>query len=435
MNLPTVLLTDASRLNGIGWALLQITEDDLRMIICGSRGLTDTQKRYCTTSLEAMAIYAGIKKCNFYLRGLDYFKVVTDHKALVSMFKQDLEEVAIERVQRYRERLSQYCFEVEWMEGKSHLIADALSRYPAFDPEDDHDGDQEIAACRQMTLDPALAFVTEEAASDERYLEEEKKHISSDHPVRELEPHWRELSVTKLNEVDLLAKDENKLVVPVGARETVLEKLHANHAGMMKSKELARQIYFWPNMGKDIESMVARCKTCQELGASKAQLPSQQPDNDNIPGSHYGVDLALFEGQDWIVLMDRYSGYPFAKRLPRTNTATVCGFLTDVFLEVGWPLVIRSDNGPQFRNEFRAYCAENNIIHETAAPYNPSSNGLAEAGVKIIKSVSGRSARRSRRRPAASPRPRTPARSSKCRRASRSTRTARAAPRARSTTY
>ena len=394
-DLDTILLTDASRLNGIGWALMQIQPENHRLILCGSRGLTDTQKRYCTTSLEAMAIYAGIRKCDFYLRGLPYFKVITDHKALVSMFKQDLEEVAIERVQRYRERLSQYCFEVEWMEGKKHLVADALSRYPAFDPEEDQEEEQDIAICRQMIIDPALDSVTDAADLDEDYKATIKLLLSDgdpnskggNHPAKELAAHWKELSVVRLNETDLLAKDESRIVVPREARKAVLQRIHSNHAGMTKSKALARQVYYWPNMAKDIEDMVARCSTCQALGPSMAAAASIEREDDSIPGSHYGVDLCHFEGQDWVVLMDRYSGYPFAKRLNKTNTAAVCGFLTDTFTEVGWPSVIRSDNGPQFRGEFKAFCAENNILHETSAPYNPQSNGLAESGVKIVKNI------------------------------------------------
>ena len=395
VNLETVMLTDASRLNGIGWALMQVEDKGHRLIICGSRGLTDTQKRYCTTSLEAMAIYVAIRKCDFYLRGLPDFKVITDHRALVSMFKQDLEDVAIERVQRYREKLSQYCFSVHWMEGKSHLIADALSRYPAFDPEDDQEGLEEVAVCRQLTLDPALTVITDVAAEDKEYADtikmllEEKdvNNLPGNHPAKALRPCWDDLSVTKINDVDLLAKDESKIVVPRGARKAVMERLHRNHAGMTKTKELARQLYFWPGITKDIEDMVASCSTCTTLGAGQPTPPSKEADTENIPGSHYGTDLCYFEGQDWIVLVDRYSGYIFAKRLSKTNTAAVCGFLTDVFLEVGWPMVIRSDNGPQFRSEFKAYCAENNILHETSSPYNPRSNGLAESGVKIVKGI------------------------------------------------
>ena len=322
--------------------------------------------------------------------------MITDHKALVSMFKQDLEEVAIERVQRYRERLSQYCFEVEWMEGKKHLVADALSRYPqAFDPEEDQEEEQDIAICRQMIIDPALDNVTDAASSDEDYKATIKLLLSDgdpsskggSHPAKELAAPWKELSVVRLNETDLLAKDESQDRGPQGGAQGGLTVNPLQSRGHDQSKALARQVYYWPNMAKDIEDMIARCSTCQALGPSMAATSSMEREDDSIPGSHYGVDLCHFEGQDWVVLMDRHSGYPFAKRLNKTNTAAVCRFLTGTFTEVGWPSVIRSDNGPQFRGEFKAFCAENNILHETSAPYNPQSNGLAESGVKIVKNI------------------------------------------------
>ena len=52
-----------------------------------------------------------------------------------------------------------------------------------------------------------------------------------------------------------------------------------------------------------------------------------------------------------------------------------------------WPSNIRCDGGPQFLGPFRSWCQENSITHELASPYNPKSNGLAEAGVKIVKTL------------------------------------------------
>ena len=43
--------------------------------------------------------------------------------------------------------------------------------------------------------------------------------------------------------------------------------------------------------------------------------------------------------------------------------------------------------GPQFRTEFSAFCADNGIKHELSSPYNPESNGLAEAAAKNIKTL------------------------------------------------
>ena len=61
--------------------------------------------------------------------------------------------------------------------------------------------------------------------------------------------------------------------------------------------------------------------------------------------------------------------------------------LSDWFNLLGWPQIIRSDNGPQFRSEFAEFCEMNEIKHETSSPYNPQSNGLAEAAVKNAKTL------------------------------------------------
>ena len=43
--------------------------------------------------------------------------------------------------------------------------------------------------------------------------------------------------------------------------------------------------------------------------------------------------------------------------------------------------------GPQLSGPFKQWCKENNIKHEVSSPYNPKSNGLAEAAVKNVKNI------------------------------------------------
>ena len=100
-----------------------------------------------------------------------------------------------------------------------------------------------------------------------------------------------------------------------------------------------------------------------------------------------GTDLFDAIGKKWIVLVDRYLGYAWTHELKRTDTATVIGQLSDWFTKVGWPTAIRTDGGPQFQTELTHFCDRHVIKHELSSPYNPESNGLAEAAVKNIKSV------------------------------------------------
>ena len=52
---------------------------------------------------------------------------------------------------------------------------------------------------------------------------------------------------------------------------------------------------------------------------------------------HVGTDLFDAIGKKWIVLVDRYSGYPWMQQLKRTDAATVTGQLSSWFTEYGWP--------------------------------------------------------------------------------------------------
>ena len=85
----TIFLTDASRLHGLGFALMQTLNNSnkLSLVICGSKSLTKTQANYATVELEAVAILYAYQKCGFYNRGLPQFEVQTDHRPLEGVFK------------------------------------------------------------------------------------------------------------------------------------------------------------------------------------------------------------------------------------------------------------------------------------------------------------------------------------------------------------
>ena len=53
----------------------------------------------------------------------------------------------------------------------------------------------------------------------------------------------------------------------------------------------------------------------------------------------------------------------------------------------GLPHSIRSDDGPAFRQGFTDYLKGLGIEHNNSSAYNPSSNGLAERGVRQLKDV------------------------------------------------
>lgn len=387
--LETELLTDASRLHGIGYALLQrVPEGGIRLVSCGSRSLTSCQRNYAVIELEAMAIMWAVQKSEFYLRGIGHFVVITDHKPLVSIFEKPLSEIPNERLTRFREKLVDYNFTVNWTPGKDHLIADALSRAPVF-PGEEEDGEPERHYVRFTQLTDSLSIFYEHAATPvyERLVNgiREDVHPKSTAGLELFASVWDDLSLLEQStQGTLVVYQAHRIVVPVGARPHVLELLHKSHCGTRKTYESARQLYYWPNMKNDIKLVCDSCEACIAFKPSQAREPYQLTHADG-PMSELGVDLYDFQGQDWIVLVDRFSGWPWTARLTSTTTDDVTRWLSTIFVEHGFPEVIRSDNGPQFRNKFADWCSDHWIRHETSSPYYPQSNGLAEAAVKAVK--------------------------------------------------
>ena len=93
------------------------------------------------------------------------------------------------------------------------------------------------------------------------------------------------------------------------------------------------------------------------------------------------IDLGMQKGTQYLILVNRYSGWPLVRLLTKLDTGAVILILTDWFLEHGKPISIRSDGGPQFQSEFTLWCENKVIRQELSSAYHHESNGHAECGV------------------------------------------------------
>ena len=138
------------------------------LVLCGSRSLKDAERNYATVKLESAAICWAMQKCKHYLIGMR-FSVVTDHSVLVPMYKQPLNKMLNARVLRHREKLSNFSFNVEWIPGKHHELADALSRNLVFKPQDDEEDQIRTLLCKAERVDPLMVTIIADAQHDLQY--------------------------------------------------------------------------------------------------------------------------------------------------------------------------------------------------------------------------------------------------------------------------
>ena len=120
-----ILDTDASN-HSIGAELLQVQDGKERVIGYDSLVLNNTQRRYCTTRKELLAVVMFTRHFRHYLLGKP-FHVRTDHNSLIWLlgFKNIEGQLA-----RWLEELATYDMTIMHRPGKDHGNADGLSRVP-----------------------------------------------------------------------------------------------------------------------------------------------------------------------------------------------------------------------------------------------------------------------------------------------------------------
>ena len=417
--LPTMLQTDASRLNGIGYALLQEHDGVWRLVQCGSRFLADVETRYSTIELEMLAVVWAMNKCKYYLLGLPQFMHITDHKPLIPVLNSyTLDFIENPRLQRLREKISRFVFKSSWRKGKELCIPDALSRAPVDTPkEEDTSLGNETSVCMRNAVVCSIAtlhnvsattvynVVTTNTSTSDLILEELRRATTIDKTYKQLIeqvikgfPQSREalpedlLPFWKVR--DQLSVDENlvlygaRILIPQALRRQVLTRLHDSHRGIEATKRRARQTVWWPSINNDIANVIRACQPCQVL------LPSQQKepyllntDAPTRPFESVSADFFSVAGKSYLVYADRYSGWPAVGLCGKdTTTSNTISLFRTFFRDLGVPIRLRTDGGPQFTShDFSDFLKRWGVIHDLSSPHYPQSNGHAESAVKAVK--------------------------------------------------
>ncbi|CAI5655207.1 unnamed protein product [Oreochromis niloticus] len=145
--LPYILHTDASS-TGLGAALYQEQEGQLRVVAYASRGLSRSESRYPAHKLEFLALkWSVTEKFSDYLYG-NQFTVVTDSNPLTYI----LTSAKLDATSyRWLAALSTFSFKLQYRPGKQNGDADALSRRPHGNLRDDLPSQKEWDRIRRFT--------------------------------------------------------------------------------------------------------------------------------------------------------------------------------------------------------------------------------------------------------------------------------------------
>ena len=395
-SLPTVLQTDASRRKGLDYALMQQHGSRWKLIQCGSRFLSDTESRYAVVELELLAAVWALKKCALYLAGMPVFQLLVDHEPLVPILNNyTLNMIENPRLQRLKAKISRFMFTTVWRKGADHCIPDALSRAPHSDPsaEDEllaamvhrhvsavvvnaaqHVVNESGDATASPPADLVLDHLRLAATLDATYvalslLVGDGFPPSADKLPLTLRHFWKLRD--KLSCDDGLVLYGTRIVIPEAERVNVLRNLHSSHQGEVRSKQRARQAVYWPGMTADITNAVQGCPQCQNFQASQQREPLFQEPRPSYVFERVSTDLFDYAGHTYLVYIDRLSGWisvvAWYRRSP--SSKDVIQVIRRYFVDMGVPVCLRSDGGPQFASrEFTRFLARWGVQQEMSTP-------------------------------------------------------------------
>ena len=395
---PIVVSGDASRV-GLGAAIYMQEGSELKPIAFASRTLTETEKKWAQIELECLSLVFACERFSRYLVGLDSFKLITDHKPLVPLInKSDINKSLI-RCQRLLLRLRRFNAVAEYCKGNAGtmIVSDCLSRAPRkqFDTcsmiENEINMYVESVSSNVPITDTRLKSIYDATQNDEEmqnaisltkngWPESEKDMKNT---MKNYFSARNELSV-----VNGMLMYRNRIVIPKGQRMEVLDKLHAGHQGITKSREFAGQCVWWPTINRDITEKVQNFQFCQESRPTQRRETLKPTALPHGPWQKIGADLCELNNKWFLVVMDYYSKYIEIGYLTRPTSANVIGKLENMCAHWGDAHEIICDNGSVFTAaQFKQFAQEHNIKLSYSSAHMPQAHGGAEAGVKIAKNI------------------------------------------------
>ena len=200
----------------------------------------------------------------------------------------------------------------------------------------------------------------------------------------DLQPYWSyrdELAV-----IDGIILKGKCIIIPNSLKEQVLNQLHTNHMGIQKTKLLAHECVYWPNINADIKKYIKQCVTCLQFQQTQPQERMIHHDTPLLPWEVVGADVFHYNNKNYLCIVDYNSKFPIVKRLDGLPADNPTNAVKTIFVEYGIPHKLMSDAGTNFTSDrFQKFCRAINVELATLSAYHHQSNGLVTACSKFIK--------------------------------------------------
>jgi transposase InsO family protein len=191
--------------------------------------------------------------------------------------------------------------------------------------------------------------------------------------------------------------DESLIVPPEDDRKDILKSAHEfGHYGAESIVQHIRKDegMNWPNILKDALEIVKQCAICQKFVISKRGYNPLKPLYCYTPGWHYQMDLCgpfpcTSSNNTYIlVLLDVATRFLVLRPINDKAAKTVARELISIFSLIGYPRILNSDRGTEFKNTIMdELCKAMKIDKRLSTAYYSQGNGGAERAVQNTKKL------------------------------------------------
>lgn len=390
--LPFVVHTDASGY-AIGAVLQQDQGHGLQPIAFLSKKMLPAETRYPVHEQELLAIITALGAWRHYLYGTK-FVVRTDHKSLEHFKTQPL---LSGRQSRWKDIIANFDFNIEYVEGKTNVVADGLSRRA------DH-------SIKPVAVQPSTQLLNMLRVTPHR-LNVVTTLLCDIKTAMQNDPSYRAALVQRRTRADpiqvvggFLYYKHNRLVLPNDSvlRTRIMQECHdtplGGHLGKDKTIEQVKRRVYWSGMDADIIKYVTSCDACQR------NKPSQQAKM----GQLMSLPIPRYPWQQ--VSMDLITGLPrsrsghdaivvyVCKQTKQVHfVATVTNVTAPQLAQItihevvrlhGLPESILSDRDPRFTAHFwRAFWSQLGTTLTMSTAYHPQTDGQTERANRTLEEM------------------------------------------------
>lgn len=400
-NKEFVLTTDASN-----YAIGAVLSQGGHPICYASRTLNGAETRYATFEKELLAIVWATKYFRCYLL-YRKFKIQSDHQAL--KFLDNMKDPN-DRVIRWKIRLSEFDYIIEYLKGKYNVVADALSRIEvnqlvdmASQPDEENctDIESDIATQHSAAEDNSRYFpITEKPINvfGNQYffkigpiekMEMEKIHrkkkisfitprFTEEYFARIIKEHFpsKGLIAVKFEEIQdfhLFQETFIRLVSPrlpikilkankILEEVSTIAELHdiilnehqrSNHRGIDAVYKKISQKHYWPNLKSEVTKVINRCTVCNiaKYDRRPLKLPFKATETPKCRQQVYQTDVWQLDTKNfYLTCIDVYTKFAQVYKIEGRTWIDIKNALIRAFNDMGKPKVLKCDGDPGFKS-------------------------------------------------------------------------------------